>query len=83
MRLQHRGVGCKVSRGSRVWLNINAPQIGIQTKDRERSLLTQQLDLVDNLCTSVVSDKNKKRNIESSHVIVTHTLHIVIYHIVR
>ncbi|TNN60321.1 hypothetical protein EYF80_029486 [Liparis tanakae] len=61
MWLQYRCVGCKVSGGSRVRLDVDAPQIWVQTKCEECSLLAQQLNLVNDLCTSIVPEKNKRR----------------------
>lgn len=57
VRLQDGRVGGKVGGGSRVRLNVDAPQLRVQAEGVERSFLTQQLDLVDDLCTSVVPDK--------------------------
>lgn len=57
VRLQNGRVGRKVGGGSRVRLNVDAPQLRVQTEGVERSFLTQQLDLVDDLCTSIVPDE--------------------------
>lgn len=54
VRLQDGRVGCEVGGGARVWLDVDAPQVGVQAEGAERTFLAQQLDLVDDLCTSVV-----------------------------
>lgn len=54
VRLQDGRVGCKVGGGARVRLDVDAPQVGVQAEGAESPFLAQQLDLVDDLCTSVV-----------------------------
>lgn len=79
MRLQYRCVGCKVRGGSGVRLDVDAPQIWVQAEDRECSLLTQQLNLVYDLCTSIVPEKDKRQWLRFESIILWH---IVLYQIV-
>lgn len=77
VRLQDRRVSCKVSRGSGVRLDVDAPQVWVQTEGGERSFLTQQLNLIDNLCTSIVPEIDRRH---SSKRIISYC--IIFYHII-
>ncbi|VEU40698.1 unnamed protein product [Pseudo-nitzschia multistriata] len=55
MRAKEGGVDGKIGRGPRVRLDIDAPLLGVQSIGCERTLLAKNLDLVNNLVTSVVS----------------------------
>lgn len=39
---------------TRVWLDIDPPALGVQTIDLQRALLTEDLQLIDKLCTAVI-----------------------------
>lgn len=57
VRLQDGCVGCKVGGGARVRLYVDAPQVGVQAEGAERPFLAQQLDLVNDLCASIVPER--------------------------
>lgn len=57
MRLQDRCVRCKVGRRARVRLDVYPPQVGVQTEGGERSFLAEQLNLIYNLCPSIIPKK--------------------------
>lgn len=57
MRLQDRRVRCEVSGGSGVRLNVDAPLVWVQAEGGECPFLTQQLNLIDNLCTPIIPEK--------------------------
>lgn len=57
----------KVGRRSRVWLDIDAPFLGIQVVGFERPLLTQDLDLIDVLVTAIVA--LRLRMVRCTHIL--------------
>lgn len=57
MRLQDRCVSCKVGRRAGVRLDVYPPQVWVQTEGGERSFLAEQLNLIYNLCPSIVPRK--------------------------
>lgn len=61
MRLEYSCVGSKVSRRTRVWLDVDAPLLWVQVKGLQSSLLTQKLDLVNHFCSTVVSKAKEKK----------------------
>ena len=57
MGVQHGGVDGKVSGGARVRLDVDTPQSWVQVKGLQGSFLTQQLNLVNNFCSTIVPEE--------------------------
>ena len=55
MGLQQRRVDRKVRRGSRVWLHVDSPCLGVESVGRQGTLDAQILDLIDELIAAVVA----------------------------
>jgi len=54
MRVQQASIGSKVSWAARIRLNINTPLLWIKPEALQRSLLTQQLHLINKLIAAVI-----------------------------
>ena len=57
--VEESSVDGEVGRGSRVWLDVDTPLFGVQAVGLEGTLLAHDLDLVNNLVTSVVTGVGK------------------------
>lgn len=53
--LEQSGKGSKVGSGSRVWLDVATPDLGVEVEGLESSVSAEVLELVDVLVTTVVS----------------------------
>lgn len=53
--VEHGSIDGKVGGRARIWLDIDAPQSWVQVKSLQGSLLTQQFNLVDHFCSTIVS----------------------------
>ncbi|TNN66394.1 hypothetical protein EYF80_023433 [Liparis tanakae] len=54
MRFEHGRVDSKVSRGTRVGLDVDTPQSWVQVKGLQGSFLTQQLNLIHHFCSTII-----------------------------
>lgn len=57
MRLAETRIDSQVGRGSRIRLHIDAPFLGIEPVSLQGTLLTQNLNLIDELIPTIVSVK--------------------------